>query len=527
MVELQRFLFENKPSRRELLSYVPTSEREFSVCVYRNHSFELVEHTIGAYLDFAGCKCNFSYSDYDDSLTFFNIDKNADIFILWLDLGRYKQDNLSAFIKLRIGELKKIFKKPIIFIPVNGMISLDDPTVVTLDVSPIKNELGDRFLDERLEGVSGTKLSSAALLRISKELGLRYLPACAMPALKAIVVDLDNTLYRGVLGEDGIDGIVLTEGHIRFQKLLKEKSAQGWFLCVASKNEKSDVLEMFEKRVDFPLKKSDFTVIEASWSPKSESMKSILQVLNIGVDSILFVDDNIGELAQMSAAFPSIKVLHAEEDADLTANILSYYPGLLKVDLKAEDALRMFDVQANAERNKMQTELSKTDYVKSLEIKLVYYVDDVNFAPRIAELANKTNQFIFNYKRYTLEQVYELMVSKNAVVVSATLSDKLSDSGTIAVCVGIKEGDCMVIEECFVSCRALGRGIDDILLLGMMETAQNALQTKELKVLFRKGERNTPAENFVNSYLKKYENKSAVSDLSYDRSVVDIQIKKG
>ena len=527
MLELQKFLLEKDPTRLELLKYVPNSKNEIKICVYRNHSFEIVEHTIGAYLDFSNLKAKFVYSDYDDSLSFLNIDTTADLLIIWLDISRYKTSNVEGFISERISTLRKTYKKPIIFAGANAKVNLKDDSVVQFDFSNIEKEMGQSFLDERLEFATGTKLSGKSLIKVSKELGLKYIPAIVKTPLKAIVVDLDNTLYKGVLGEDGINGIELTEGHKLLQAKLKEKAKEGWFLCVISKNNADDVNEMFEKRSDFPLHKEDFTAIEASWDSKPISMGKIIKKLNIGIDSVLFIDDNMGELAQMVSTYPSVKVLHALDDAKKSADMLAYYPGLLKFGTKMEDAIRSNDTKANEERQKLQESLSPEDYIKSLEMRIEYFVDDKNFAPRISELANKTNQFIFSYKRYDLPTVEKLMESKDAVVISATLSDKLSESGTIAVCVGKKEDDLLVIEECFVSCRALGRGIDDVLVLKMYKLASEVLNTTKLKVNFTKGERNLPAEKFIETYLDKYQNKEGQMDLTFNESLVNIKVNRG
>ena len=527
MFELQRFLLEKQPTRRELLEYTSHGLNEVKICVYRNHSFELVEHTIGAYLDFSNIKASFVYSDYDDSLSFLNIDRTADLLILWLDLGRYKIDNIEAFVNERISVLKTVFEKPVIFVAVNGNLRIKDKQIVCVDLSKIEAELGQRFWDERMEFATGTKLSAQALVRISKELGLRFIPALICPSLKAIVIDLDNTLYKGVLGEEGINGIELTEGHKQLQETLKRKAEEGFFLCVASKNDKQDVLDMFDKRKDFPLKKEMFTTIEASWDDKSISMSKILKTLNIGVDSVLFIDDNLGEQAQMLASFPTIKELHALDDGEVTTKVLEYYPGLLKLSTKIEDTIRSGDVKANLERQKLQETLSKNDYIKSLKMKLILNIDMREYISRISELANKTNQFIFNYKRYDVSMVENLMNDDDTVVVSAMLSDKLSDSGTIGVCVCKRDNDVLILDECFVSCRALGRGIDDIIVLGMIKLAANTLGLNKLKVCFKKGERNFPAEKFVDMYLKKYINKESPIDFSFDDSLIEIQIVKG
>ena len=515
-----------KPSRRQLLEYVPTSDREIKICVYRNHSFELVEHIIGAYLDFAGYKASFCYSDYDDSLSFLHFDANADLLILWLDLDRYKIADVASFVKERIAALRKSFSKPVVFVPI-GRTAIRTDEVPVVDVAALQVQLGDRFYDERLESATGTRLSSAALMLLSKELGLRYIPALLAPTLKAIVLDLDNTLYEGVLGEDGVEGVRLTEGHKHLQEYLKEKGKEGFFLCVASKNDARDVEKLFDERKDFPLRKEDFTVICASWDEKSHSVEKVLKILNVGADSLLFVDDNVGELAAMRAAFPSVKLLHASLDGEETYRMISYYPGLLRLRAGADDALRKADVLSNVARDEMRQTMSKEEYIRSLEMKLVFNVNVEEYAPRISELANKTNQFIFNYKRYDLATVEGMMRDRGSVVISAKLSDKLSDSGTIGVAAGRKADDAFILEECFVSCRALGRGIDDLLVLGMIQTAMNACGSDRLAVQFKKGERNEPAQKFVDAHLNGYLGAPAPFHYDMDASLAEVEIIQG
>ena len=196
-LELQKFLFEDNPSRLDLLNYPRKESKDsevYTISIYRNHSFELIENTIYPYLAYSGLSVKFEYSDYDDSLSFFNM----------------------------------------------------------------------KF--------SGTKLSSLTCIEVSKDLGLNYIPSLLKPNLKGIIVDLDNTLYKGVLGEDGIEGITLTLGHKNLQNSLKKLKDQGFFLCVASKNNEQDVIDLFKKREDFPLSLNDFTKVYANWNSKSESI---------------------------------------------------------------------------------------------------------------------------------------------------------------------------------------------------------------------------------------------------------------
>ncbi|MEG7382016.1 HAD-IIIC family phosphatase, partial [Bacillus subtilis] len=134
-----------------------------------------------------------------------------------------------------------------------------------------------------------------------------------------MIVDLDNTLYKGVLGEDGVQGVELTQGHIVLQRHLKLFSQQGLFLGIASKNDEIDVRKLLEERVDFVLKPDDFAYIKASWNDKAESIQEIADLLNIHSSSLLFIDDNLGEIVSVLERHPDIKTIWAQDDAEITA----------------------------------------------------------------------------------------------------------------------------------------------------------------------------------------------------------------
>jgi len=505
-IKLQQMLFENgEPSRRTLLEYIPFNKKRYKICVYRNHSFELIEHTINAYLDYADCLSSFVYSDYDDSLSFVNFDTTADMAIIWLDLSRYSNaTSISAFISDRLSVLYSKFQKPILLAICGGSVSIINPDIIVFDVDNLSDIFGTKLYDERMESISGTRLSSKAMMAVAKQLGLKYIPSMLRTPLKAIVVDLDNTLYRGVLGEDGIDGIQLTAGHLHLQKVLKYLKEQGFFLSVISKNDIRDVENLFDKRDDFPLKKSDFTSLQASWEDKYVLMQNVLSFLNIHYDSVVFVDDNIGELNMMDIKFNNISCIKACDDADITAHIIESFPRLRKFRISVEDTLRTKDSQSNAEREVLRNSLSQQDYLKSLDVCVRFGIDEIETANRVVELSNKTNQFIFNYRRYTFAQISRMIKDNNSVVITVSLKDKLSDSGIIGVCTAFLDNGIVNIDEVFVSCRALGRGLDDIIVLGAISTACQKLHSNKIRVLFQKGERNVPAENFALKKLANY-----------------------
>lgn len=504
-LELQEYIFEKKPKRRELLQYCPGEHScQYKVQVFRNHSFELIEHTIPVYLDYAGLGIHFSYSNYDDSFSFLDLDASADLIIVWIDGARYPNISIQDFLAERIQALRAITNQPVLVMPFRAEVTLELPDVLAVNVSQLCCDLEADLVDERTLAATGTALSSKAMLFISKALGLRYLPAMLRPALKGLVVDFDNTLYQGVLGEDGIQGVILTPGHKALQQELKQLAQQGFFLCAASKNELEDVCALLDQRADFPLKREDFTKLCVSWKPKAESIEEIAAFLNVHTDSLVFIDDNIGELSAVQMHHPRIRLLHAKEDASMTLEVLKSYPGLLKLRSSADDRKRSADVRSNEERAQLRQTMSHSDYIKSLQLQLTYRLNDRERIGRVAELANKTNQFIFNYKRYSEAEVTQLMSSEDTAVLTLSLSDRLSDSGLVGVFAGRRQAEHMELEECFVSCRALGRGIDEIMVLSAISILLKHFGVSKLHVQFQSGPRNHPAQTFVEEHLHEY-----------------------
>lgn len=520
-IDLQHMLFDTELTRRMLASYVPACDKQYKVQVFRNHSFEMVGHTINAFLDYAGFGVDFSYSGYDDSFSFAELNQDTDLILIWIDVTRYASDVGRQILDSCVERLRCLNDKPVLIAPFGADMQSDRSDMVVFNLSTVAQQMGPAFTDLRAQEVSGTPLSSKAMLRISRILGLRYLPALLRPAIKAIVVDLDNTLYGGVLGEEGIDGLKVTFGHLALQRALKELAVNGLFLCVASKNDEDQVLQLFRERQDLALSKDDFTFICASWDSKVDSVHKIARHLNIGTDSILFIDDNIGELAAVQATFPEIKLIHAYEDASKTCRVLEEFPGLFRLTHSRTDVLRRSDVQANESRRQMKQSMPLNEYLRSLHLQLKYVHDDLSQAQRVAELANKTNQFIFSYRRYTQAAVEKMMNSSDYVVVTVSLSDKLSDSGMIGVCVGQRTSDHTVIEECFVSCRALGRGIDHIIILEAIRQIADKFR-QPMQVRFCVGERNMPAQRFVREYLAEYLKTPKLFTWQIDTAMKDI-----
>lgn len=492
-------LFKNNIKRLDLLKIKSKeSNSKIRISIFRNHSFESVASVLNAFLDLSDMTAEYIYSDYDDSLNF-DI-KESDLNIIWLDVERYKNINLEDFLTERLTFLRQNTKAPILLIYTGKKITPhieSIPDCYNIHTNEVTEELGDEAYDLEKEAYSGTRLSNKSAILIAQKLGLQILPAIFKQQLKALVFDLDNTLYAGILGEDGIRGIKLTNEHKKLQNYIKELKNKGFFICIASKNEEDDAIELFKQRADFPLRWEDFTAAKVNWQDKSKNLQELAKIMNIGLDSIVFIDDNPAEIQNIEFSGLPVKTILAENPEALL-QILSIYPGLLKLKKTSEDNIRSKDIKANAERIALAKKLSVAEYFSKLGIELCFTINDCTQVPRIAELFNKTNQFILNYKRYSESEVKTIMNEYKSVIITVKMSDILSDSGIIALLSAHNDAGSLIVDEITVSCRALGRNLENIMLPKLIQLAKNHLKANNsAQIKYKKGPRNQPAISWI------------------------------
>ena len=479
-------LFSSNLKRNELIKL--SKENNFEIIkinVFRNHSFEPIASIINAFLAFSKLKAEFNISPYDDSLSYENIQK-SNINIIFLDLNNYKS-NINDFIREKIKELKTISKAPLI------VLLLGETSLKQYDIFEILKDFLDKnlIIDESSFQISATRLSNKACIKLAQILGLSIIPSLLKPNLKAIIVDLDNTLYKGILGEDGIENLILEKNHIDLQNELLKLKNEGILLAIASKNDEKDVKALFKTKKDFPLKIDDFSLIKANWQSKDENIKEIVNFFNIGFDSVLFIDDNIGEIENVK--YLGIKTLLADDESAIS---LKLYPCLLKTSFSKEDKLRNEDIKANLKRIEL-SKLSQKEYFENLAINLKFHINYQEELERVYQLLNKTNQFISNYSRMTLQEC-KIFMQKNAIL-TINMSDRLSDSGIIAIFVAYKENNDLIIKDLCISCRALGRKLEKIMFFKAISLLKDYFNTKDTLLYFQKGERNEPFLSFLHS----------------------------
>jgi FkbH-like protein len=511
--QAQEVLFVQTLSRLSLqgLDLPPKRTGQLRANVWRNHNFETFEGLLRPFLVYAGLNLECRASDYDDTLGFAQWSP-ADIEILWVDSSRYTDrmtlEDWLVWLRGRLLDLRSRSSAPILLASWDAWGATDGalrlaalmdavPGAYFADLSAACIDEGIELLDPRVAKVSGSPISRPAQVAVARRLGCHWLPGLLLPPIKAVAVDLDNTLHAGVLGEDGPDGVRLDAGHVDLQEALRALKERGVFLALVSRNEREDVEALFARRTDYPLRWDDFSVIEVSWGSKADALSRVAQQLRIALDAVLFVDDNPGELASVAAGCPGIHVLFADTTGAGTYRALKYFPGLTRLSVSADDARRVKDMKANAERDTLlRTAGGEEQYFRELGVTLTLRYDSAAEISRLADLCRKTNQFNLALCRYNQADLASFMDRDDACVAAISLSDRLSDSGTIAVLVAVREGDTLWVKELCLSCRALGRQLEDTIVLSAMRGMRLFEGCSQVLFDYTSGPRNQPARRW-------------------------------
>lgn len=516
-VEAQPLLFAPKLSRLALqgLSLEAAPRQSLRINVWRNHAVENVLNLAEPYFRFAGIGAQPHIGHYDDSLSF-GAHQPADIELLWLDSERYLANSNMAdwtgWLGERLDGLRALSGAPIVlatWAPADqdgaaALQTLADahPGVYFADLAALCTEAGVSLIDRRTATMAGTPLSNAAQPLIARKLACHWLAGAALPPVKAVVLDLDHTLHAGVLGEEGIQGVTITDGYEHLQQAMAALRERGIFLALASRNERADVEALFAQRSDYPLRWDHFSVTEVSWDAKADAISRIAAALRIAPEAMLFVDDNPGELASVQAALPGLHTVHAGADARLTEQAIAWYPGLWRWRVEADDAKRVRDLQANAERAAVRSSASDAgSYFRSLQVQLDFYVDPASQLGRAADLCKKTNQFNLALRRFNEAEVAQHMAAPASCVATVHMRDRLADSGSIAVLVAERSGGALRVEELCISCRAMGRQLEDTVVLGALAAMPLLDGCTDVVFVVRHGARNQPALDWLGKLL--------------------------
>ena len=302
---------------------------------------------------------------------------------------------------------------------------------------------------------------------------------------KGLVLDLDNTLWGGVVGDDGPDGIEigqetnLGQVYLEFQNYIKAQKDLGIVLAVDSKNDEENALAGLN-HPDGALKPDDFVFIKANWEPKSENMKAIASELNVLPESLVFVDDNPAERAIVTGQIP--KVNAPEIDTPEHYIRILDHSGFFEVtSISDDDRKRNEMYMANKKRTELQESFKDySEYLKSLEMKAVIAPFEKMYIPRIAQLTNKSNQFNLTTKRYTPDDIEKTANDSSNITLYGRLEDKFGDNGIVSLVIGKQDGEELHIDLWLMSCRVLKRDME----FAMMDTLAKKASERGIKTVY-------------------------------------------
>jgi FkbH-like protein len=353
------------------------------------------------------------------------------------------------------------------------------PQVLINDVESLASYVGRKhWSDEKLWTLAKAFCALEHLPLVAQNV-VDILLSNAGHVVKCVVTDLDNTLWGGVIGDDGMEGIALGpfgegEPFFRLQHYLLDLKRRGIVLAVCSKNDEATALEPFASHPEMVLRQDDVAVFVANWNPKPDNIRHIKETLNIGYDSMVFLDDNAFERQLVRETLPEVIVPELPDDpADYVRAIAEL--NLFEVtSFSDEDRRRAELYRDNARRQTLQTAFTDiTEYLRSLDMRVTMRRFDAFHLPRIAQLIQRSNQFNLTTRRYSVAQCTAMAEREDECIpLYVTLADKLGDNGLVSVIILRKRPPVMEIDSWLMSCRVLGRGVEQYAMNQVVALAQ-------------------------------------------------------
>ena len=317
---------------------------------------------------------------------------------------------------------------------------------------------------------------------------------------KVVVLDCDQTLWRGVCGEDGPQGIILDSPHQFLQEFMVQQAQQGMLLCLCSKNVEADVMQVYDTRTDMPLQRAHLVAWRINWQPKSANIQSLAQELNLGLDSFIFVDDNPVECSEVMANCPQVLTLQlptsVAEIPDFLRHVWAFDHAKAAT---GADQKRTQLYKQNLERERLRSQaLDFQDFLSSLDLKVAIAPMTTAQLPRVAQLTQRTNQFNSTTLRRSESEIQHLCSVAGYHCLAVEVSDRFGDYGLVGVVFYTCQDAALVVDSFMLSCRALGRGVEHrmIATLGALAIKK---QLTQVQINYRPTPKNQPLIDFLQS----------------------------
>jgi len=370
-----------------------------------------------------------------------------------------------------------------------------------VDLDLLQSNVGyHNFIDRRYWQIGKLPYTRQATEVLAKEY-MKFIRARMGKNRKCLVLDCDNTLWGGILGEDGIGGIKIGKtypgiAYFEFQQAILSLYHRGILLAICSKNNEADVLEVFRDHPEMVLRENHFAILKINWKDKVANLKEIADELNIGLDSFVFMDDSEFEANMVKNCLPQVKTVSLPNDPTLYRDILNSLGFFDSLAFSEEDKVRSAMYQAEAQRKKVKTQFEDLDeYYRYLEIEVDICSADEFSVGRIAQLTQRTNQFNLTTKRYTETDIKSFNHSPEHAVLYLKYKDRFGDAGIVGVVILAYTAEYALIDTFLLSCRVIGRGIEDVLLKACLERAKKA-NKQTICGLYLKGKKNGQVADF-------------------------------
>jgi|JI10StandDraft_1071094.scaffolds.fasta_scaffold03840_16 FkbH-like protein len=393
------------------------------------------------------------------------------------------------------------------------------PGLILLDLDGLQRDQGDRFVqDTRLLYLARVPWSHAFLQTVGARIA-RLIAASRTPARKVIALDCDNTLWGGVVGEDGPLGVDIGDDGVgaafrAFQKYLLALREQGFLLVITSKNNEADVWEVFEKNPGMALRRDDITAARIGWGAKSASLREMADELNLGLDSFVFIDDNPVECEEVRARAPGVAALQLPEDPADFVTFLGESEAFDRLSLTDEDLVRARLYSEEKRREAVRASAGSMDeYLRGLGVRVTVEPVGESTLPRIAQLVNKTNQFNLTTIRRSEPEVRALSRDERFRLFSVRVEDRFGAYGLTGAAFVECVGSEWSIETFLLSCRVLSRGVEFAVMARLAARAR-AEGASRLTARFVPSPKNAVAAPFLSAAGFSLQGEVHVADLS-------------
>lgn len=374
----------------------------------------------------------------------------------------------------------------------------DKKSIFIWDFDGLLKRIGrETVYDPKMWYLSKNPFKQSAYIKIVNDL-YRYLASIIGNLKKCVVLDLDNTLWGGIAGEDGIDGIALGFNYPGscyrdFQEGLLKLYGRGILLAVNSKNNESDALEIMDKHPYMVLRREHFAAMRINWRDKVSNLKELGEELNIGLESMIFIDDNPAECDLVRQHCPECEVVCLPGKVYLIPDVVSSLNGIENIRVTEEDRKKGEMYRDQKARKQFEKHFTNIDeYLKGLEMEIEIEAASDFTIPRISQLTQKTNQMNLTTRRYTEAEIRSFMKDPDTFVFSVSAKDRFGDNGIIGVMILKRNLDDCLMDTFLLSCRVIGRNIEQ----AMLSFAQHIARNEGIK-------------NLVGEYIPTAKNKPA------------------